>query len=279
MALLHFFKPVDGLSNPKGSLSISLPSLAIASANREVLELSTSEVGKKRGPYRKYSPEERFEIGQYTNNHGITAAARYFSRRFQRKVRESTVQYIKKDYITNLRQKRVASPDDDDEGDQSFLRHKKHGRPVLIGQELDTKVLAYLKKVRSGGGAVSAQIAMAAARGSCYPVTNQCWKNMEGVRLNRHWAHSLLKHMDFVQRRATTAKSKHSIADFSALKKSFLRDVVATVTMEEIPAGTRLESNWSHHHLGQWRSEVPRGWKWLVSVINGRLRLFFAAPY
>ena len=183
MALLRFFKPVDGLPDPKGSLSISLPSGAIASANREVLELSASEVGKKRGPYKKYSPEERFEIGQYASNHGITAAARYFSRRFQRKVRESTVQYIKKDYISNLRQKRAASPDDDDEGDQSVLRHKKRGR-----------------------------------------------------------AHLLLKRMDFVQRRATTAKSKHSIADFSALKKSFLQDVVATVTMEEIPA--ELIMNW-----------------------------------
>ena len=153
------------------------------------------------------------------------------------------MQYIKKDYISNLRQKRAASPDDDDEGDQSVLRHKKRGRPVLLGQELDTKVQAYLKKVRSGGGAVSARIVMAAARG----ILLSCDKLMleeygGGVRLNRHWAHSLLKRMDFVQRRATTAKSKHSIADFSALKKSFLRDVVATVTMEEIPA--ELIMNW-----------------------------------
>ena len=26
--------------------------------------------------------------------------------------------------------------------------------------------------------------------------------------------------------------------------------------------------DWSHRYLGRWNSEVPRGWKWLVSVIN-----------
>ena len=47
---MQFFKPVDGLPDSKGSLSLSVPSQAIASANWEVLK-STSEVGKKRGPY------------------------------------------------------------------------------------------------------------------------------------------------------------------------------------------------------------------------------------
>ena len=124
MALLRFFKPVDGLPDPKGSLSLSVPSRAIASANREVLN-SISKAGKKRDPYRRYIPEERFEIGQYASDHGIAAAARYFTRRFHRKVRESTVLYIKKDYISNLRKKR---------GDLTVLGHKKRGRPVYSGK-------------------------------------------------------------------------------------------------------------------------------------------------
>ena len=56
------------------------------------------------------------------------------------------------------------------------------------------------------------------------------------VQLNRHWAYALLKRMKFVQRKATTAKSKHTIAQ---LKKLFLAD---TVTMGEIPA--ELILNW-----------------------------------
>ena len=118
---------------------------------------------KKCRPYKKYSPEECLEIGHYASDHGTTAAARYFSRQLQRNVYESTVQYMKRDYISTLRQKRAASPD---EGDHlTALLPKKRGRLVLLGQELDRRVQAYLKKIREGGGAVSARIAMAAAWG------------------------------------------------------------------------------------------------------------------
>ena len=78
MVLLRFFKPEDGLLDPKRSLSLSVPSRGIASANGEVLKL-TSEVGKKRGLYRRCSPEEHFEIGRYANDHGIAAARSYVS--------------------------------------------------------------------------------------------------------------------------------------------------------------------------------------------------------
>ena len=48
--------------------------------------------------------------------------------------------------------------------------------------------------------------------------------------------------MNFVQRKATTAKSKQSTAEFAELKENFLADIVATVTMEEIPL--ELTLNW-----------------------------------
>jgi len=48
--------------------------------------------------------------------------------------------------------------------------------------------------------------------------------------------------MNFVCRKATTAKSKYSPSDFADLKKSFLQSVVETVTMEEI--SPQLILNW-----------------------------------
>lgn len=48
--------------------------------------------------------------------------------------------------------------------------------------------------------------------------------------------------MNFVQRRATTAKSKQSDTDSAMLKKSFLEDIFTTVTMEEVPP--ELILNW-----------------------------------
>ena len=42
--------------------------------------------------------------------------------------------------------------------------------------------------------------------------------------------------MNFVQRKATTAKSKQNLADFSRLKETFLNYVKVIATMEEVPA-------------------------------------------
>ena len=109
----------------------------------------------------------------------------------------------------------------------------------MLGQELDTKV--YL---RQGGGALSARIVMAAARGILLKCDRTKLAEFGGrVEINRHWVHSLLTCMKFVQRKATTAKSKETDTNFAELKKSFLTDVKATVTMEEIPPDLIL--NWN----------------------------------
>ena len=51
MPIRRFFKPVDGLPDPKGSLSGVILSAAIASTNREVQKVMDSGK-KKRSPYK-----------------------------------------------------------------------------------------------------------------------------------------------------------------------------------------------------------------------------------
>ncbi|MCG8622397.1 MAG: hypothetical protein MJE68_10435 [Proteobacteria bacterium] len=129
-----------------------------------------------------------------------------------------------------------------DRGDLSQLPTKKRRRRVLLGDDLDRKVQLYLKKVREGG-IVSARIVMAAARGIILTCDRSILVEFGGyVELNTHWAYSLLRRMNFVQRKVTTAKSKYTIADFNRLKTELLEDVVATVEMEEIPL--ELILNW-----------------------------------
>ena len=112
----------------------------------------------------------------------------------------------------------------DDQVDEDIvtLPLNKRGRPLLLGQDLDTKVQLYRRKVRDGGGgAVSARIVTAAARGILLKCDRTKLVEFGGhVELSRHWAHSLLKCMNFVQRKATTAKSKQSEANFRELKQS-----------------------------------------------------------
>ena len=52
-----------------------------------------------------------------------------------------------------------------DDKDLTLLPAKKRGRHLLLGTEIDQRVQAYLKRVRDGGGVVTARIATAAARG------------------------------------------------------------------------------------------------------------------
>ena len=86
------------------------------------------------------------------------------------------------------------------------------------------------------GGGVSSRIVIAAARGILKILDKTRLKEFGGyINLSRYWAHSLLKRMQFVQRRATTSKSKQSDEDFAVLKENFLNDSVDTVEMEGIP--------------------------------------------
>ena len=156
-----------------------------------------------------------------------------------------------------------------DDGDVTLLPVKKRGRPVLLGEVLDRKVQKYLVRVRDGGGVVSAKIAMAAARGILMSCSRSRLVEFGGdVQLNRQWAYSLLRRMNFVKQKATTAKSKHSNADFVRMKQQFLADVMTTVEMEEIPAELILNwdqtaiktvpsSTWTMDAEGSKRVEVP----------------------
>ena len=71
----------------------------------------------------------------------------------------SSAQSIMKAYREGARAKRRANDDEE----LSSLPVKKRGRPVLLGESLDTMVQKYLKKVREGGGVVTARVAIAAA--------------------------------------------------------------------------------------------------------------------
>ena len=136
-----------------------LPSQAITEANKQVERVLAE--GSKCGPYTKYSATVLAEIGKYACQHGAAAAARHFTRKLKKPVRESTVKLIKKGYIKELRKR----PRKDDGENVTAFPAKKRGRKLLLGDDLDHKVQVYLKKVSEGGGAVSARIVMVAARG------------------------------------------------------------------------------------------------------------------
>ena len=81
-------KPIHGLPDSRGSLSVSFPSRAIAEVNKGVHENVTRQAGKQ-GPYMKLSVA--IEIANYAGQHGAAKTARHFSRKLEKHVSESMV--------------------------------------------------------------------------------------------------------------------------------------------------------------------------------------------
>ena len=167
----------------------------------------------------------RAAIGKYACVNGVAAASHYFSRKLKKNVNETTVRFIKLRYLEEVKRKRAL--EEDEETQVTTVPMKKRGRPLLIGETVDDSFTL-------GGGSITAGIAIAAAKGLILKYDKTKLSEYGGpIQLNRHWTYSLLKRMNFVKRKATTAKSKYSSCN---LRRHFW------MTMEEIPP--ELILNW-----------------------------------
>ena len=85
--LYRYFKASDTkLPDPRGPLSKEVPLTAIAAANGEVKHVVELQRGKTRGPYTKFTPEQKAEIGKRAAEHGVVATVRYYEKRFPGKL-------------------------------------------------------------------------------------------------------------------------------------------------------------------------------------------------
>ena len=248
MALLKYFQPRADplLPKPDGSLSKVVPSSSITAANKEVkrvLDLSDEAGGKdpapKRGKYEHYTGAEKVQIGKRAAEHGVVATIRYFSKIFpDRSLKESSVRTWKKKYLQEIARRRR-------EGEHLLVKElpeKKTGRPLMLGEELDKQVRAYLVSLRENGAVINTAIAMACAQGVVKSYDSNLLECNGGhISLTKNWAKYLMERMGFVKRRAST-KAKVAVTDFDQLKLQFVFDIKAIVEMEEIPEA--LVTNW-----------------------------------
>ena len=180
-------------------------------------------------------------MGRYTSLHGVAAAARFFTRKFDYQVSETTLHTMKKAYLQEVTRKRV----NEDNENIDLLPHQKRGRPVFLGESLDGKVQMYLRRVWDGGGVVTERIAIAAAWDILLSCDRSKLVEFGGhVMLNRFWAYSLLKRMNFVKWKVTPLLKASMQSEWlnSNVWRNFSQDVMTTVEMEEIPS--ELILNW-----------------------------------
>ena len=139
-----------------------LPS-TIAAANTEVMRVINASghgssrfksTGKKRGVYNKYTGKY---IARYAIENGNCRTARKFSTT-DKVIDESSV----RGWVTTY--KREETKAGEEVSAVPLLPVAKRGRPLLLGDTLDSEVKSFIRSVCEGGGLVTTEITMAAAR-------------------------------------------------------------------------------------------------------------------
>jgi len=227
-----------------GELLATIPSHAIATANREV-EIVQSRFSDKQKQKRKFKKNNIFDeklqaqMGKVTCDVGATEAARKFSAKLGVRLNESTMRGIKNAYVTEQNRKQKRGEDD---LKITNLLVKKQGRPLLLGKNLDVAVQEYGLKLREVGCPVNTDVTIAAAQGILQAMeASRLAKNGGPATLSVSWAKSLLKRMDFRKRRGTT-KSGVTPEDLDSFKKTLFSEMVETVDINDIPG--ELTFNW-----------------------------------
>lgn len=242
MSLYKFFARVEKgetsrLPDPRGTLSKVIPSSSIAAANTEVEKCGQSNpAAGKRKQYAKFTPEQRAEIGRRAAEHGVASTIRYYASQYS--LKESTIRGWRDSYIREMKKRKMENKP----VNVTELPEKRRGRPLLLGEELDRQVQAYVTALRKNGAVVNTAIVMACAEGIVRSKnSNLLCSNGGHISLTKDWAKSLLHRMGLVKRRAST-KSKVSVENFKELKEQYLLDIKASVEMDEVP--DELIINW-----------------------------------
>ena len=105
----------------------------------------------KQGSYRKYDEKLRCEVAKFAITASIKSAARKYG------IPVNTVRGFKKSYEAKKRE----TPNKD----VSSLPQKKRGRPTLLPEEIDEKVMDMASSMRLSGAVVNYNVLIAIAKG------------------------------------------------------------------------------------------------------------------
>ena len=103
---------------------------------------SMSPVKRKRTTYRE---DEKIKIAKYANTHGTSSAIRHFKQDFPN-LSESTLRPWVAKYRSDV--KKASSG-------ECIQISERRGRPLLLPDELDSKLLAFIVTTRTAGGTIN----------------------------------------------------------------------------------------------------------------------------
>ena len=116
---------------------------------------------------------------------------------------------------------------------KTITKYSAHtGRPLLLGQELDSMVQSYLRALGNRGGVINATIAKATAKALITRNTHLVGNiDIESSR----WTQSLFQRMGLAKRRKTSAKVDIPDGARKEIEFIFLHDIASQVETHSIP--------------------------------------------
>ena len=162
--------------------------------------------------YSDYDGFQRAEVGKWAIANGIRPAARKFD------IPESTIRGIIKTYKESV----VNTPT------QTLLQ---------LPKEINKKIIAMIKNMRSAGTIVSYNITISIAKGLILANDRTFLKENGGnIDVVTSWAHSVHQRLDFVRRKFTTCKQPVSPGFLKEVGFSFYHQIDEIVSKYNIPS-------------------------------------------
>ena len=116
MSILKYFNLApamqdEELPEPSSCLSDVVPPKAIEMANAEVSKVKNKPPrGARSAPYLILTPAQRYEVGKRAAEHGVTAALRYFAKKYpELPLKETSVRRFKSLYQSDCKQRRASN--------------------------------------------------------------------------------------------------------------------------------------------------------------------------
>ncbi|EDO32724.1 predicted protein [Nematostella vectensis] len=161
------------------------------------------EASRRKGPYHRFTPEQRAEIGHYALENGTAKAVRLYKNEFPT-LSESTVRNFR-DKVKKLLSEHKACEDSGVSKDVSAnvvkaIVCKPRGRPLKL-MDLDIKVMAYLDTIRDSGGIINSTVVKAVAKAIVEAEDRtRLVENGGDLDIGKPWAVSLLRRFKRMKR-------------------------------------------------------------------------------
>ena len=158
----------------------------------------------------------------YANTHGCASTIRHFKQDYLN-LKESTVRPWVPKYRSEVKKTSGC-----------VQISERRGRPLLLPEELDTKLRKFITSTRTAGGTVNKYVIYGILMGLIKSDLG-CFGRYLDFAITNGWLQSLYRGMGFTRRIVTTSRPAITKAAWLEVKSKFLHDIVSSVDENEIP--------------------------------------------